>query len=259
MGVGSEASAYFLIAHGSRDPRSHQGLDVCARMVRQALTLKSSLDNAWPLVGVGVLEFGAQPLEVQIATFATTVARDGIKQVFLVPLFLSSGNHVNQDLPAAIKLAEPHIPPDLVLRLCPHLGSHPEIAQLVQQHMDETPCDRWILLAHGTRRVEGNQSVETLAAYLGALPAYWSVPPTLETQLQTLASPSIQRIGIIPYFLFTGSIIDAIGAAVNQLQSRFTPLELQVTQPLNPSPRMAQLLLDRCTSAQHYSGEVQST
>ena len=61
-------SAYFLISHGSRDPRSHQGLETCAALVIQCLA------NPTPMVGTGVLEFGDRPLGIQIADFARAAA-----------------------------------------------------------------------------------------------------------------------------------------------------------------------------------------
>ncbi len=226
--------------------------------MRQELAADETLANPWPLVGSGVLEFGDRPLSEQIATFAQAAARDGVETVYLLPLFLMLGNHVQQDLPDAIQEAQAQTA-GINLVLCPSLGSHPDLGQLVQERMAENHCDRWLLLAHGTRRTGGNAPIAALADQLGAVPSYWSTEPSLETQLQAIASyqeyaesspqqGNPQRIGIVPYFLFTGSIIDAIGETVSQLRSKFPKLELQITHPLNPSPLLAKLLLDRCTS-----------
>jgi sirohydrochlorin cobaltochelatase len=247
VSIESKPSAYFLISHGSRDPRPYQALDACATLVRQILLLRQSV-GGWPMVGIGVLEFGQQPLAVQIATFAQRVARHGIQKIFLIPLFLSAGNHVNQDIPTAIGQAADQLPKNVFLHLCAPLGTHAQMKMLVQQRMADNACDHWILLAHGTRRTDGNQVVEALATQLQALPAYWSIQPNLEAQLQTLDSLTQQRVGIMPYFLFTGSIIDTIRTTANQLQLQLTHLELFITQPLNPSPLMAQMLLDCCTT-----------
>jgi sirohydrochlorin cobaltochelatase len=246
MSVLPGSSAYFLIAHGSRDPRSRQALEACAMFVRQALDPSQSLEQAWPFVGSGVLEFGDRPLAVQIETFAKTASRDGIRRIFLLPLFLLSGNHVNQDLPEAVQRAKHHSSSELIL--CPHLGSHPDMQNLVRDRMNEMDCDRWILLAHGTRRSHGNESVEILAEQLNAIPAFWATEPNLETQLETLARKTPQRVGIAPYFLFAGSITDVIFKDIFRLRLKFDALDLQMTQPLNPSAQMAKLLLDRCAS-----------
>jgi sirohydrochlorin cobaltochelatase len=248
--------AYFLIAHGSRDERSHHALEACAVLVRQHLMAHlPSPVSANPLVGTGILEFGDRPLWLQIADFAKAAAITGVRQVFLLPLFLAAGNHVLQDLPEEIDLAQSHLAQshmgtDVSLTLCPLLGTHSKLSRLVQARMGEVPtCDRWILLAHGTRRLGGNQPIEALAVKLGAFSSYWATSPTLEEQIVALQELGAKRIGIAPYFLFAGRITDAIEEHIAQLQSQFTALDLCVTQPLNPSPLLAEFLLDRCVTA----------
>ena len=165
------------------------------------------------------------------------------------PPFLAAGNHVLQDLPESIEQAKAEINADIALTLCPALGSHPQLSQLIQMRMGEVlPCDRWILLAHGTRRPEGNQPIDVLAAKLGMVAACWAISPTLEEPIQTLKGLGAQRIGIVPYFLFAGRITDVIEAHVVELQSNFKDLDLQLTQPLNPSPLLAKLLVDCCAT-----------
>jgi sirohydrochlorin cobaltochelatase len=241
--------AYFLIAHGSRDARAYQGLEATAEFVRQHL-MSSSSSQSVPLVGTGVLEFGDRPLASQIADFTRAAAATGVHQVFLLPLFLAAGNHVLQDLPEAIAEAESKLVGETVcLTLCASLSSHPNLSQLVRNRMDDlSPCDRWILLAHGTRRPEGNQPIDVLAAQLGIVPAYWAIEPTLETPIQTLQQLGAGRIGIVPYFLFPGRITDTIEAHIVELRSKFSTLDLQIAQPLNPSPLLAQLLVDCCVA-----------
>lgn len=239
-------SAYFLIAHGSRDPRSRQALEACALLVRQALANDVERVDHWPQVGSGVLEFGDRPLAEQIRAFAEAASRNGICQVYLLPLFLMMGNHVKQDLPEAIQQAQALLSAKVRLVLCPPLGAHPDLETLVQERMTKQDCDHWILMAHGTRRSGGNAPIAALADRLGIVPTYWSTEPSLETQLGELSEAG--RVGIVPYFLFTGSITDAIQKRVNQLQEKFPHLELQMTPPLNPNPLLAKLLLDQCSS-----------
>ncbi len=217
--------------------------------MRQHLATYRVLPQTEPWVGTGVLEFGDQPLATQMADFAKAAAAAGVRQTFLLPLFLAAGNHLLQDLPEAIQDAQGQLDPNILLTLCPALGAHPSLSLLVQARMSEVrPCDRWILLAHGTKRPDGNQPIEALAAQLEIAPAYCATAPTLEDQVQTLHDTGAQRIGIAPYFLFAGRITDAIEEHVVQLRSKFTSLDLQMAQPLNPSPLLAKLLLDSCTT-----------
>ena len=215
-------------------------------MVRQELVNRREGTSLWPQVGSGVLEFGDRPLSEQIRAFAEGACRDGIHRIFLMPLFLMMGNHVKQDLPEAVDQARSQLSPKVNLVLCPPLGTHPHLETLVLERMAEQDCDQWILMAHGTRRPGGNAPIAALADRVGALPTYWSTEPSLETQLQTI--PETAQVGIVPYFLFTGSITDAISDKTHELQSQFPQLRLHMMSPLNPSPLLAQLLLDQCLS-----------
>lgn len=250
----SESRGYFLIAHGSRDVRSLQGLEACADLVRHRLRLESSLIPASPWVGMGTLEFGEQPLNDQIEAFAKAVVPDGIRQIVLIPLFLSAGRHVNEDVPAAVRVAQQNLTDacNVELTLCPYLGSHPEIGLLLQDKMKEMHCDRWILLAHGTRYPGSNHLLQTLASQVNAAPAFWTMSPNLEAQLEAFPHDRPLRVGIVPYFLFEGRIIDAIHTAVDSLRSKFVNLDLHLLPPLNPSDYLAQLLLD-CALPLHRS------
>ncbi|HEY9825999.1 MAG TPA: sirohydrochlorin chelatase [Stenomitos sp.] len=242
----SESRGYFLIAHGSRDLRSLQGLEACADLVCDRLSRESSLTPALPWVGSGTLEFGEQPLSDQIEAFAKAVVPHGIRQIALIPAFLSAGRHVSEDIPDEVRVAQQNLTASLnvELTLCPYLGSHPEIGLLLQDKMKEMPCDRWILLAHGTRYLGSNHLLQTLASQVNAAPAFWTMPPSLEAQLEAFPHDQSLRVGIVPYFLFEGRIIDAIHAAVDSLRSKFVNLDLHLLPPLNPSTHLAQLLLD---------------
>jgi sirohydrochlorin ferrochelatase len=105
-------------------------------------------------------------------------------------------------------------------------------------------ADAKILLSHGTRRPGGNESVEAVAEHLGAVAAYWSVSPTLEEQFLDLASAGHKQIAILPYFLFSGGITDALAQSVSTLQERFPKLKLSLCDPIGVSSQLADLIVD---------------
>lgn len=197
-----------------------------------------------PLVGSGSLEFGIQPLDQQIHHFAEAVWLRGVRQIQILPLFLLPGVHVMADLPAAVASATQAIPAQCALNLCPYLGAHPEIPQLLSQPMATTAADTWVLVAHGSRRPGANRPIEQLCQALAAHPAYWSVLPDLATQVQRLIHSGYTRIGILPYFLFPGAIPDAIALQRQQLQTQFPQVTLQLTQGLDANPKLVDLILD---------------
>jgi sirohydrochlorin ferrochelatase len=86
--------------------------------------------------------------------------------------------------------------------------------------------------------------VEAVAEQLGAVAAYWSVKPTLEEQLLALADAGHKQIAILPYFLFSGGITDALRQSVSSLQERFSKVQLSLCNPIGVSSQLADLIVD---------------
>ena len=103
---------------------------------------------------------------------------------------------------------------------------------------------KWILLSHGSRRLGGNSTVEEIASKVGAHAAYWSVKPSLPSQIESLVRGGQQQIGIVPYFLFNGGITDAIAENVEQLKQQFPEAEIHLANPLGASVELANLIGD---------------
>lgn len=205
---------------------------------------------AQPLVGTAYLECGPLPLHKQLELFCQQLQASNEAtavqphHLVVLPLFLLPGVHVMEDIPREIALAQNAVDTSVAIDLRPHLGSHPGLQRLVTERMATLPVEAWILLAHGSRRPNANRPIEMLADRLGAVTAYWSVAPSLETRLQEMAQLGLKRIAILPYFLFAGGITDAIAQTVTALAPQFPTLELQLTPPLEASPALADLLVD---------------
>lgn len=148
-----------------------------------------------------------------------------------------------EDLPAAIETVRNHHLFTPIVT--PHLGSHPGLKRLLNERMSALPMEAWILMAHGSRRPEATLTIEQLATDLGVMTAYWSIPSSLEARIQELAALGIRKIGILPYFLFSGGITDAITQTVQQLTQKFPQLTLTLSHPLDHNlPELADLLID---------------
>jgi len=272
------SSTYLLISHGSRDPRPQQGMEKLAELVRAQLATQDTLwthrlsdrqtslqakrfsqlpeaektarramllSSAWyPLVGTATLELADAPLHEQIRQFASVTLSAGCDRLQLLPLFLLPGVHVMEDIPREVTLALASLGQAVVINQQPHLGAHPDLGRMLASQQAMVDADAKILLSHGTRRVGGNAPVEAVAAGLGAVAAYWSVKPTLEEQLFVLAGAGHKRIAILPYFLFSGGITDAIAQKVVGLQEQFPELELRLGEPIGASAELANLIVD---------------
>ncbi len=198
----------------------------------------------YPLVGTATLELADIPLHEQIRQFASVALADGCNQLQVLPLFLLPGVHVREDIPTEVALAQESLGKAVTIAQRPHLGDHPGLGRLLAMQWATVNADAKILLSHGSRRTGGNEPVEGTAKQLGAVAAYWSVPPSLEEQVQHLALTGHRRIAIVPYFLFSGGITDAIARRVTELQVQFPNLQLSLGEPIGASAELATLIVD---------------
>ena len=231
-------TAYLLVSHGSRDPRPDVAMQQLAGL------LSEMLPQGEKLVGVATLEANIQPLHLQIQDFAHRVQAFGCKIVQIIPLFLLPGFHVMTDIPAEIALAQEAIGAGMIIELRPYVGSYPGLEKFVTRMMTTIQADISIILAHGSRRAGSHTPVESIAASVGAVTAYWSVAPSLEVRVQELITAGYGQIAIFPYFLFTGGITDAIALAVETLKLQFPSVTFQLAQPLGTSREFADLIWD---------------
>jgi sirohydrochlorin cobaltochelatase len=231
-------SAYLLVSHGSRDPRPEIAMRQLAALVSEKLPSR----NREKLVGIACLEVSEQPLHEQIKEFAQSVT--GCDRLKIVPLFLSPGVHVMQDIPQEIALAQQALGENITIDLQPYLGSHPQLGTLFAQQISTHPTAARILLAHGSRRPGSQQPVEALAAKLADAIAYWSLAPSLESRVKELVLLGKREIAILPYFLFPGGITDAIAQSVEALKLQFPGVTFYLAAPLGASAELAKLIWD---------------
>lgn len=234
------ASAYLLVSHGSRDPRPELAMQQLARLVSHKLP-------GHDMLSIATLELSPQPLHEQIQQFAQSALACGCDELNIVPLFLLPGIHLTQDIPAEVQKAQV-TNQDIVIKIQPYLGSHPDFGQLIAQPLAKIKVDASILLAHGSRRQASQQQLNTIAENLGAVAAFWAVPPSLETKVQELVNAGHQKIAILSYFLFAGGITDAIAESVERLKLKFPGVDFQLTAPLGASPELADLIWDLLNS-----------
>ncbi|MBW4418013.1 MAG: sirohydrochlorin chelatase [Myxacorys californica WJT36-NPBG1] len=223
--------AYLLVTHGSRDVRPQLAIARLAHRIGQ---------KSRALIGTAVLECAPLPLHKQIQNFSQQASEQGISEIQIVPLFLLPGVHVMEDIPQEVEKARPLATAKLTLTS--HLGSHSQLKSLFSRR--SSGAEAQILLSHGSRRADGNLPVEALAHQLGMLPAYWSVAPSLALRVQELTRRGFQTIEIVPYFLFSGGITDAIARSVNQLSQQLPTVELRLANPLDESDELADVVMN---------------
>lgn len=242
------------VAHGSRDPRALRTVTALLDLVRD---LRPGLD-----VRLGHIEIDEPALPDTLAalaaghgdtaTDASTVDANANAAVdaVLVPLLLSRGYHVKQDIPAAAADA-----PRLRTRIARPLGPHPLLVEalyerLVEAGWDDDPRARGgravVLAGAGSRDPESAADTRRTAALLAdrlgvpVMPAYASAAaPTVPDALRALAARGRHRVAIASYFTAPGRFATQSAAHARGVAAA----------PLGAHPAVARLVLHRYDQA----------
>jgi sirohydrochlorin ferrochelatase len=163
----------------------------------------------------------------------------GVRAV-VVPLLLTVGHHVQVDIARAVE-SRPGS-----LAAVP-LGPDPRLAGLLHERLGELP-ERWgvVLAAAGSSRPEAAEQVEVLAADLAVrrpetiLAAYGaSADPSVPDAVAQLRAKGAAGVAVASYLLAPGYFHDQLGKAGAD----------SVSEPLLPSPLLAQLALEHFDAA----------
>ncbi|WP_166819775.1 sirohydrochlorin chelatase [Thalassoroseus pseudoceratinae] len=129
MPTEQQSIALLLIAHGSRRPEANADLVTLATQVRER--------SDFAAIEVAYLELTEPTIPQGIAA----CVQPGIENVRLLPYFLSAGVHVIEDLEQHRQDAEKKYP-HVTFELCPPLGLHPKIIDVVLDRSEESLASR---------------------------------------------------------------------------------------------------------------------
>ncbi|AEG15043.1 cobalamin (vitamin B12) biosynthesis CbiX protein [Desulfofundulus kuznetsovii DSM 6115] len=113
-----------LLVHGSRLPEAQATLHLLKELVAQ--------ESSYDLVEGASLQFNQPDLPAALATMAAR----GMKRVVVVPLFLSQGVHMKEDIPEILareKARYPHM--DIVMT--GNIGAHRKLAEIIMERIRE--------------------------------------------------------------------------------------------------------------------------
>ncbi|MBG0855435.1 sirohydrochlorin chelatase [Streptomyces spinoverrucosus] len=224
--------ALVLVAHGSRDPRTLATVHTLLDRIRE---LRPGLR-----VHLGHIELN-EPL------LPDTLAALGDDEAILVPLLLSRGYHIKQDIPEMAATARART------RVAAPLGPHPLLVETLYTRLAEagwrTPTTESarrstavILAAAGSRDPDAATDTGRTATLLATrlrvpvLPAYASAAsPTVPEAIRTLRSQGVRNIALASYFTAPGRFARECAEATPGIAAA----------PLGAHPLMARLLLHR--------------
>ncbi len=115
--------AVIIVGHGSRRP----GFQKAMRRVADALKKKSDYFG----VCCAYLEVASPSIPQAIESFA----KKGADEIKVLPYFLLTGNHVEEDIPLIVKQTQKKIGSKAKITLCPYLGFDEKIVSLIEKRL----------------------------------------------------------------------------------------------------------------------------
>ena len=133
------------------------------------------------------------------------------RRTVVVPLLLSTGFHVQTDIPAAV--GNRH---DVVVAR--HLGPHELLTDVLVDRLGELPAGgRTVLVAAGSRRPEATAELtaaaDLLASRTGTPVPVVTLAEPLTDRFAALAGPDRDRLRVATYLLTEGRFVDAVADA----------------------------------------------
>lgn len=122
-----------LLTHGSKNPNWRKPFEKLLRLLRK--------DTGADSIHLSFME-SAEPALAQTVELLT---QGGCRDIQILPLFMSSGNHLSKDIPAEVRrLTRLH--KGLKITTLPPIGSHPRFIQmmleLARHHVKKVPSRR---------------------------------------------------------------------------------------------------------------------
>ena len=221
--------ALIAVAHGSADPRAEQVLDALIARVR----------SERPGVVAVLAHLGFSDPDVPAAL--ESLARQGVREVVVVPLLLTAAYHAKIDLPALL-LRAAHDHPQLAMRQAEVLGPHRLLFELVRRRLAEAgvePGASLVLAAAGTSDPGANAELADVAASLGATIGFASGWPAITDVVAGLRARGARQVALATYVLAPGELADRLHDAGADV----------VTEVLGAAPEIVDVVLARYDAA----------
>ena len=199
-------------------------------------------------------------------------AANGAERVVLIPFILNAAGHVKMELPAAIETArERH--PGVEFVVTRHLGMGREIFDVLQTQLNrlmkalDVPDPQTtgvILLGRGSSDAGANGELARMARWifeendhelvdLAFTGVTW---PRLETVVQRQVKLGMTQICVVPVYLFTGVLIERIGAQIERLKQQYPQVAFALGKHFGFEPEIFAILDRRASDDQLAEGSL---
>ena len=248
-----------LVGHGSREAAGNAEILLFAERWR-------ARHPDWR-IEVGFIEF-ADPLLDPALNYA---ARNS-ERVLVLPLILNAAGHVRQDIPSAIQRARKRHP-DVQFLYAPHLAVSDPLLRILKRFLRQAmlqldvPDPRTtgvILLGRGSSDRLANGDVARMARWLWEIGDHERVDlaftgvtfPRLEKVVRDQVALGMMQIVVMPYYLFTGTLIKRIGRQMENLAAQYPQVRFAHTSYFGFEPEIARMLDERVHALQQGVGAI---
>ena len=242
----AERPSLLIVGHGSR---SAVGVAEYWDLARAVTEADPGLD-----VGCGFIELASPALD----TAVDRLIERGAASVVAVPLVLLGAGHMKDDGPAALHRGR-HRHPAVRFAYARQLGIHPLVLAVAEDRIriaigDGDPAETAVVLvSRGSSDPDANADLYKVARLLWdsrglamVEPAFVSLAePSVPAALERCRLLGARRIVVVPYFLFTGILVDRIGDQVTEWAAAHPGVDARPGPHLGADPRIAGLVLER--------------
>ncbi|MCU1462724.1 MAG: hypothetical protein JWO37_2799 [Acidimicrobiales bacterium] len=242
--------ALLLVGHGSR---SAAGV---AEYWRLATAVRDQAPDL--AVGCGFIELATPDLDTAI----DDLVERGASSVAAVPLVLLGAGHLKNDGPAALHRGRRRHP-GVRFEYARDLGIHPLVLAVAEDRVrdaiteDEADTTAVVLVGRGSSDPDANADLYKVARLLWdsrhlamVEPAFVSLArPSVADALDRARTLGATRIVVVPYFLFTGVLVDRIRVQTAEWAATNPGVEVRDGPYLGADGRIARLVLERHAEA----------
>jgi len=248
-----------LVGHGSREAAGNEEIERFATLWRERRP-----DDR---IDVCFIEFS----DVTLDDGMDRAAKDA-QRVIVLPLILGAAGHVKMEIPHHIAHArERH--PDVHFVMAKHLGADMRILQALKQELShamlalDAPDAKntgVIVLARGSSDKVANGEIAKMARWLYEETDHEMVDlaftgitfPKVETVAQRQVACGMKQVIVLPYYLFTGVLIQRIARQVERLATQYPTTTFGLGNYIGFADAIFDLIDERLVEAQGHGGNT---
>lgn len=251
--MSSTTDTLLLVGHGSREASGNQEIQVFVEQWR-------ARRPDWR-IELCFIEFASPSLHDGLVS-----AAQGARRVLVLPLILNAAGHVKMEIPEAIEHAREHAP-GVEYLYGPHLAACDPILAILKRRlrgamaaldMPDPTTTGVVLLGRGSSDRAANGDMAKMARWLQEETDHELVDlaftgityPRLERVVQRQALLGIKQVIVLPYYLYTGTLMQRIQRQVEHLRGQYPQMRFACGTQFGLEPEIFELLEQRAADLQ---------